>query len=91
MGGVIMQITNISEAKASLSHLIKLVQETDEPLIIGKAGEPVAILSAYKKDTSPRKLGGSWQGKVKIAADFNEIDKKISDSFYNSSLYPDES
>jgi len=75
-----MQITNISEAKASLSHLIKLVQETDEPVIIGKAGEPVAVLSAYKKDTSPRKLGGSWQGKVKISDDFNEIDKKISDS-----------
>ena len=48
-----MQITNISEAKASLSYLIKKVQETDEPIIIGKAGEPVAILSAYKK-TDPR-------------------------------------
>ena len=38
-----MQITNISEAKASLSYLIKKVQETDEPIIIGKAGEPVAV------------------------------------------------
>ncbi len=84
-----MQITNISEAKASLSHLIKTVQETGEPVIIGKAGEPVAVLSAYKKDTSPRQLGGSWEGKVKISADFDEIDKEISDSFYNSSLFPD--
>jgi len=54
-----MQITNISEAKASLSYLIKKVQETNEPVIIGKAGEPVAILSAYKKNSSPRQLGGS--------------------------------
>ena len=57
-----MQITNISEAKASLSHLVKMVQEMKEPIIIGKAGKPVAIFSAYQKDTSPRKLGGSWEG-----------------------------
>jgi len=86
-----MQITNISEAKASLSYLIKRVQETDEPIIIGKAGEPVAVLSAYKKNTSPRQLGGSWEGKVKMSADFDSIDEEISDSFYNSSLFPDES
>ena len=85
-----MQITNISEAKASLSYLIKKVQETDEPVIIGKAGEPVAILSAYKKNSSPRKLGGSWEGKVRISSDFDKIDEEIVDSFYSSSLYPDE-
>lgn len=86
-----MQITNISEAKASLSSLIKMVQETNEPIIIGKAGEPVAILSAYQKNTSPRQLGGTWEGKVKIAADFDITDEEIIDSFYNSSLFPDES
>ena len=85
-----MQITNISEAKASLSYLIKKVQETDEPVIIGKAGEPVAILSAYKKNSSPRKLGGSWEGKVRISSDFDKIDEEIVDSFYSSSPYPDE-
>jgi prevent-host-death family protein len=86
-----MQITNISKAKSSLSYLIKLVQETNEPIIIGKAGEPVAVLSAYKKNTSPRHLGGSWEGKVKISDDFDETDKEISDSFYNSSIFPDKS
>jgi prevent-host-death family protein len=86
-----MQITNISEAKATLSYLIKKVQETNEPVIIGKAGEPVAILSAYKKNRSPRQLGGSWEGKVKISSDFDKIDEEIIDSFYNSSLFPDES
>ena len=84
-----MQITNISDAKASLSYLIKTVQQTNEPIIIGKAGEPVAILSAYKQDTLPRQLGGSWEGKVKVAKDFDELDKEISDSFYNSSLFPE--
>ncbi len=86
-----MQITNISEAKASLSYLIKTVQETDKPIIIGKAGEPVAVLSAYRQDASPRQLGGSWEGKVKISPDFDKPDEEISASFYNSSLFPDES
>ncbi len=86
-----MQITNISEAKASLSYLIKKVRETNEPVIIGKAGKPVAILSSYQKNTSPRRLGGSWERKVKISTDFDKIDEEIIDSFYNSSLFPDES
>ena len=84
-----MQITNISEAKASLSYLIQLVQETNEPIIIGKAGKPVAVLSAFREDSSPRKLGGSWEGKVEIAEDFDDLDDMLVDSFYNSSVFPD--
>ena len=83
-----MQITNISEAKASLSHLIQLVQETNEPIIIGKAGKPVAVLSAFKEDESPRKLGGSWEGKVEIAEDFDGSGDQLVDSFYNSTIFP---
>ncbi|MEA3545279.1 MAG: type II toxin-antitoxin system Phd/YefM family antitoxin [Thermodesulfobacteriota bacterium] len=86
-----MQITNISDAKANLSRLVKLVQETDEPVVIGKAGEPVAILSAYRKDKEPRKLGGSWEGKVSILPGFDEIDEEISESFYGSSIFPEQS
>ncbi len=83
-----MQITNISEAKASLSHLIKTVQETNEPIIIGKAGKPVAVLSAFKEDTSPRTLGGSWEGKVEIVENFDALDDPLIDSFYHSSIFP---
>jgi antitoxin (DNA-binding transcriptional repressor) of toxin-antitoxin stability system len=68
--------------------LIKIVQKTDEPIIIGKAGEPVAVLSAYRKENTPRRLGGSWEGKVKIADDFDAENQEISDSFYNSLLFP---
>jgi len=84
-----MHITNISDAKASLSHLIKTVQETNESIIIGKAGKPVAILSAYREDISPRELGGSWSGKVKMAEDFDDADKQIIDDFQNTSIFPD--
>lgn len=86
-----MQITNISDAKASLSRLVKFVQETDETVIIGRAGEPVAVLSAYRKDKEPRKLGGSWEGKVFMSPDFDEVDEEISESFYDSSIFPESS
>ena len=66
-----MYFTNISDAKASLSHLIKLIQEKNETVIIGKAGKPVAVLSAYNEDTSPRQLGGSWEGKVVVKEGFD--------------------
>ena len=84
-----MQIINISEAKANLSFLIKTLQETGQPLIIGRAGKPVAVLSAFKETHRPRSLGGSWEGKVKFSDDFDEINKEISDSFYNSELFPE--
>lgn len=83
-----MLITNISEAKANLSHLIQRVQETQQPMIIGKAGKPVAVLSPYMEDRSPRNLGGSWEGKVKIAEDFDEPSNEIGDSFYESRVFP---
>ncbi len=86
-----MQITNISDAKASLSHLIKIVQETNEPIIIGKAGKPVAVLTAYTEDSTPRELGGNWEGKVTIADDFDAIDEELIESFYNSPIVSDKS
>ncbi len=86
-----MQITNISEAKATLSRLIKMVQETNESVIIGKAGEPVAVLSAFKKQITPRKLGGTWEGNVEFTTDFEEADEEIAEIFYNSTLFPDKS
>ena len=81
-----MQITNISDAKASLSQLIKKVQETNEPIIC-KTGPPVAILSAFKENPTPRTLGESWEGKVKITEDF---DDDLIDGFYNSAIFPGE-
>lgn len=78
-----MKITNISEAKANLSYLINIIQETGESVIIGKAGKPVALLSAIKTNTLPRTLGaGSWVGKVVINDD-------LVDGFYDSVIFPE--
>ena len=72
-----MQITNISEAKATLSKLIEKVLQGDE-VIIGKAGKPVAKLVPYNLETSPRQLGaGNWQGKIWVADDFDDLSEEI--------------
>lgn len=76
-----MQITNISEAKSSLSALIEQVQKGHK-VIIGKAGKPVAMLVPYRADTTPRKLGGTWSGKVKMADDFDTLPPAVAEAFY---------
>lgn len=63
-------IVNISEAKAQLSRLVARAQ-AGEAVLIGKAGKPVAVLSAYEVNSEPRTLGG-WEGRVWIADDFDE-------------------
>ncbi len=79
-----MQITNISEAKSSLSSLIAQV-EKGHKIIIGKAGKPVAMLVPYRADTTPRKLGGTWSGKVKMADDFDTLPPELAKAFYGKS------
>lgn len=68
-----MYITNISNAKATLSRLIEQVMQGEE-VIIGKAGKPVARLVPYDTDPSPRQLGaGAWKGKIWMADDFDDL------------------
>ena len=72
-----MQITNISEAKATLSKLVEKVLKGDE-VIIGKAGKPVAKLIPYDLESSPRQLGvGKWHGEIWMADDFDDLTEDI--------------
>jgi len=77
----VMQITNISEAKASLSKLVEKALQGEE-VIIGKAGKPVVKLIPYDLETSPRQLGaGKWRGHIWIAEDFNDLPEEILQQF----------
>lgn len=64
------RVVNITEAKAQLSRLVDRAS-AGEPVLIGKSGRPVAVLSAYQASSEPRTLGG-WEGEVWIADDFDE-------------------
>jgi len=77
--GFIMQITNISEAKAHLSALIEKVIAGEE-VIIGKAGKPVARLIRYERNKQARKPG-ALQGKITIADDFDALPEDIATAF----------
>lgn len=79
-----MQVTNISEAKSSLSSLIAQV-EKGHKVIIGRAGKPIAMLVPYRADTTQRKLGGTWSGKVKMADDFDTLPPELAEAFYGKS------
>lgn len=68
-----MRVTNISEAKASLSKLIEKVLQGEE-VVIAKAGKPVARLVPFDEDKTPRDLSlGLWEGQVWMADDFDEL------------------
>lgn len=72
-----MQITNISDAKASLAKLIERVLQGEE-IVIGKAGKPVAKLVPFDLETEPRQLGvGQWHGQIWMADDFDELPEDV--------------
>lgn len=64
------RVVNVTEAKAQLSRLLDEAA-SGKRVVIGKAGRPVAVLSAFDADPEPRTLGG-WEGKVWVAEDFDD-------------------
>ena len=80
-----MHITNIAEAKATLSKLVERVLQGEE-IVIGKAGKPVAKLVPYDHDRSPRDLDqGIWKDQVWMAEDFDTLPDDIMKAFTGES------
>ena len=74
-----MEIQNIHQAKTNFSRLVERVR-CGEEIVIAKAGKPVAKLIAYQ-ETGAARRGGQWRGRVKIAADFDELPAELTDAF----------
>ncbi len=74
-----MQV-NIHEAKTNFSRLVERAAAGEE-IIIGKAGKPVAVLSAYKADEKKLRKPGAWKGKVKFMPGYDKADKEIEKLF----------
>jgi len=74
-----MEQVNVHEAKSHLSRLLDRV-EAGEEILIARAGRPVARLSPYKAEDTPR-VPGVWRGRVHIADDFDELPEELTRAF----------
>ena len=72
-------VVNVHDAKTHLSRLLERVARGEE-IVIGRAGKPVARLVPYREATGPRSPGG-WEGRVRIAKDFDELPEEIARAF----------
>jgi prevent-host-death family protein len=78
-GQTLGMINSITEAKAQLSALIERVAK-GETIVIGRAGKPIAKLVPWSPTQENRKPG-ALRGKIKIAADFDELPADIASAF----------
>jgi prevent-host-death family protein len=73
-----MQTVNIHEAKTNLSRLLEAVEHGEE-IVIARAGQPVALLTAYKPPLRKIAPPGSMEGQDWWMAD--DFDDPIDDLF----------
>ena len=84
-----MEVVNIAEAKAQLSHLIEEALSGKE-IIIGRRNKPLVSLRPFEMPKAPQKRkGGQWAGQVWISDNFDSPDPEIESWFYDGSLFPD--
>lgn len=65
-----MTTIDVHEAKAHLSRLLEAVERGEE-VVIARAGEPIAILTAYIPPRRKIAPPGSLEGQGWMAGDFN--------------------
>lgn len=67
------------EAKTQLSKLVERV-EGGEEIVITRRGEPAVRLVPERQGGGFAALAGAWQGRVKIAEDFDELPDELAES-----------
>lgn len=70
---------NVHDAKTNLSKLLEEV-EAGERIVISRAGQPVAVLSAYRPATRKRRLG-LFAGQGRIHDDFDTLPADLMAAF----------
>lgn len=74
-----VNLVNVYEAKTNLSKLLDRVEQGEE-IVLGRAGRPVARLSAYRPRRSPR-APGRLAGKIEMAPDFADTPEWLIEAF----------
>ena len=67
------------EAKTQLSKLVERA-EAGEEIVITRRGKPAARLVPERNREGFASLAGSWKGRVRIAADFDELPDDLADA-----------
>jgi len=75
----VSESVNVYEAKTHLSQLLDRAAAGEE-IIIARAGRPIARLVALA-EPPVRRVPGGWRGKVRMAADFDELPDEIGAAF----------
>jgi len=75
-----MDLVNIHDAKTHFSRLVERAEHGEE-IVIGRAGRPVAKLVPYRSEHSLPRTPGGWQGRVRIAPDFDELPRELLEAF----------
>jgi len=68
------------DAKTKLSQLVELA-EAGEDVVIARNGKPVVRLVPVASASSLTTIKGAWQGRVRIAEDFDELPQDIAEAF----------
>jgi prevent-host-death family protein len=68
------------EAKTNLSRLVEQALDGEEVLLT-RRGEPAVRLVPVSRGDGFASLAGAWQGKVRIAPDFDELPDDLAESF----------
>jgi prevent-host-death family protein len=68
------------EAKTNLSRLVERALDGEE-VIVTRRGEPAVRLTPVSRSDGFASLAGAWQGKVRIAPDFDELPDDLAESF----------
>ena len=78
------ETVNIHAAKTHLSRLVEQAVAGEE-IVIAKAGRPCVQLTPCAPERAPRILGG-WEGKLRIAPDFDRVDTGVLGLFEGGEL-----
>ena len=84
-----MKTVNIHEAKTHLSRLLEEVSQ-GQPVIIAKAGKPVAKLVRLEDASLPNRRIGFMKGAFEIPDDFDTMyAEEIRSMFEDGPLFPE--
>lgn len=76
-----MARVGMHEAKTHLSRLVERV-EAGEDVVIQRNGKPVArLVPVVEEPRSLASVRGAWRGRVRMAADFDELPEDIAAAF----------